>query len=64
MQEIQHDAVELLRLLHMRVVSRPGNDNLLRTSDALLQYAGGLNDLWHILIANLERNWDAARRAG
>src|SRR5215471_5515544 len=51
-QEIQHDAVELIRLLHMRVMSRPGNDNLLRASDTLLQYAGGLNDLWRILVAD------------
>ncbi len=50
MQELQHHVVELVGLLHIRVMSRSRNNQLFRAGYALLQYAGNLKDFWGILV--------------
>ncbi len=56
-EELQYNAVELLGLLHIRVMSRSRNNQLFRACNALLQRVGDLKDLWGILVTYHDEGW-------
>ncbi len=50
-------AVELPRLLHIGMVSRPSKNHLSCASNAQLQRVGNLKNLWRILVAHHDQGW-------